>query len=70
MNQRSHTLSSTQVLNLYGAAEPYHGLFDSGKLITVPGTVLPLEDAHVAHEMLGGAPHKGGKIVLSIAAYH
>jgi NADPH:quinone reductase-like Zn-dependent oxidoreductase len=41
-------------------------LFDSGKLVTDVGTVLPLEQAHVAHEMLGGAPHKRGKIVLSI----
>jgi NADPH:quinone reductase-like Zn-dependent oxidoreductase len=43
-------------------------LFDSGKLVTEVGTVLPLEEARVAHEMLGGAPHKRGKIVLSIAA--
>ena len=43
-------------------------LFDSAKLVTDVGTVLPLEDARLAHEMLGGAPHKRGKIVLSIAA--
>src|SRR5207247_6996187 len=43
-------------------------LFDSGKLATDVGTVLPLEQARVAHEMLGGAPHKRGKIVLSVAA--
>jgi NADPH:quinone reductase-like Zn-dependent oxidoreductase len=43
-------------------------LFDSGKLVTNVGTVLPLEDARIAHEMLGGAPHKRGKIVLRIAA--
>src|SRR5580700_7333072 len=43
-------------------------LFDRGKLVTDVGTVLPLEEARVAHEMLGGAPHKRGKIVLSIAA--
>jgi NADPH:quinone reductase-like Zn-dependent oxidoreductase len=43
-------------------------LFDSGKLATDVGTVLPLEEARVAHEMLGGAPHKRGKIVLSMAA--
>jgi NADPH:quinone reductase-like Zn-dependent oxidoreductase len=43
-------------------------LFDSGKLVTNVGTVLPLEEAHIAHEMLGGVPHKRGKIVLSIAA--
>jgi NADPH:quinone reductase-like Zn-dependent oxidoreductase len=43
-------------------------LFDSGKLVTEVGTVLPLEEARRAHEMLGGAPHKRGKIVLSVAA--
>jgi NADPH:quinone reductase-like Zn-dependent oxidoreductase len=42
-------------------------LFDSGKLVADVGTVLPLEEAHIAHEMLEGAPHKRGKIVLSIA---
>jgi len=43
-------------------------LFESATLVTNVGTVLPLEDARVAHEMLGGAPHERGKIVLSIAA--
>lgn len=43
-------------------------LFDSGELHTDVGTVLPLEQARSAHEMLGGAPHKRGKIVLSVAA--
>ena len=43
-------------------------LFDTGKLVPHVGTVLPLEEASIAHEMLGGAPHKHGKIVLSIAA--
>jgi NADPH:quinone reductase-like Zn-dependent oxidoreductase len=42
-------------------------LFDSGKLVTNVGTVLPLEEARIAHEMLGGAPHKRGKIVLRIS---
>jgi len=42
-------------------------LFDSGKLATNVGSVLSLEQARTAHEMLGG-PHKRGKIVLSIAA--
>lgn len=41
-------------------------LFDAGKLVTDVGTVLALEDATRAHEMLGGAPHKRGKIVLSV----
>lgn len=43
-------------------------LFDSRKLVTDVGTVLPLEQAGIAHEMLAGAPHKRGKILLSIAA--
>src|SRR5262245_10724107 len=43
-------------------------LFDSGKLATDVGTVLPLKEVSIAHEMLAGAPHKRGKIVLSIAA--
>jgi NADPH:quinone reductase-like Zn-dependent oxidoreductase len=43
-------------------------LFDSGRLVTDVGTVLPLEEARTAHEMLEGAPHKRGTIVLSIAA--
>lgn len=42
-------------------------LFDAGKLVTEVGTVLPLAEASRAHEMLGGAPHKHGKIVLSVA---
>jgi NADPH:quinone reductase-like Zn-dependent oxidoreductase len=44
------------------------GLFDSGKLFTQVGTVLPLDQARVAHEMLAGARHKRGKIVLKTAA--
>lgn len=41
-------------------------LFDSGKLLTHVGTVLPLAEARTAHEMLAGAPHKRGKIVLKV----
>jgi len=41
-------------------------LIDSGKLKTDVGSVLPLEQAQSAHEMLAGAPHKRGKIVLTI----
>jgi len=41
-------------------------LFDSGRLLTDVGTVLPLKQARVAHEMLEGGPHKRGKIVLSV----
>lgn len=43
-------------------------LFDSGKLVPHVGAVLPLEEARATHEMLAGAPHKPGKIVLTIAA--
>jgi len=39
-------------------------LFDTGELATNVGTVLPLNDIRTAHEMLAGAPHKRGKIVL------
>ncbi len=43
-------------------------LFDSGKLFPQVGSVVPLDQAQVAHEMLAGAPHKRGKIVLEVAA--
>lgn len=42
-------------------------LFDGGRLSPQVGTVLPLESARVAHEMLAGAPHPRGKIVLNVA---
>jgi len=41
-------------------------LLDTGKLSTDVGTVLPLDQVRVAHEMLAGAPHARGKIVLRI----
>jgi NADPH:quinone reductase-like Zn-dependent oxidoreductase len=43
-------------------------LIDGGKLSTDVGTVLPLEQAQAAHEMLAGAPHKRGKIVLTVGS--
>ena len=43
-------------------------LFDRKKLVPQVGTVLPLADAQVAHQMLAGAPHGRGKIVLNVAA--
>jgi NADPH:quinone reductase-like Zn-dependent oxidoreductase len=46
------------------------GLLDRGELVTHVGTVLPFEKARAAHEMLAGAPHKPGKIVLSISDGH
>jgi quercetin dioxygenase-like cupin family protein len=39
---------------------------DRGKLTARVGTVLPLEQARTAHEMLG-APHSRGQIVLNVA---
>jgi NADPH:quinone reductase-like Zn-dependent oxidoreductase len=50
-----------------GRLEKLTDLFDRGKLITRVGTTLPLEQVRVAHAMLGGTPHKKGKILLSIA---
>jgi NADPH:quinone reductase-like Zn-dependent oxidoreductase len=41
-------------------------MFDAGKLKTDVGTVLPLTEARQAHEMLAGAPHARGKIVLRV----
>lgn len=41
-------------------------LLDSRKLVAEVGTVLPLEEVRRAHEMLAGAPHKRGKIVLTM----
>jgi quercetin dioxygenase-like cupin family protein len=40
---------------------------DRGKLTARVGTVLPLEQACTAPEMLGGAPHSRGQIVLNVA---
>lgn len=41
-------------------------LLDSGDIKPNVGVVLPLSQARLAHEMLGGKPHKRGKIVLTI----
>lgn len=43
-------------------------VFDSGKLVPSVGTVLPLSQARTAHDMLAGAPHDRGKIVLQMAS--
>ena len=45
-------------------------MFDSRQLTTEVGTVLPLDEARRAHEMLAGAPHKRGKIVLAMGDIH
>ncbi len=42
------------------------GLFESGVIRAQVGTVLPLDSVITAHEMLGGAPHPRGKIVLDV----
>jgi NADPH:quinone reductase-like Zn-dependent oxidoreductase len=41
-------------------------LFEAGKLSSDVGTVLPLAEVRSAHEMLAGAPHKRGKILLAM----
>lgn len=41
-------------------------LLDNRKLNAEVGTVLPLEEARRAHQMLAGAPHRRGKIVLTM----
>jgi NADPH:quinone reductase-like Zn-dependent oxidoreductase len=41
-------------------------LFERGKISARVGSVLPLAEARRAHEMLAGAPHKPGKIVLQV----
>ncbi|HEY4379798.1 MAG TPA: NADP-dependent oxidoreductase [Acidobacteriaceae bacterium] len=41
-------------------------LLDDGKISTRVGSVLPLSEALLANQMLAGAPHKPGKIVLQV----
>lgn len=43
-------------------------LFDRGELSSQVGTVLPLQEVRAAHQMLAGARHKRGKIVLQATA--
>lgn len=40
---------------------------DSGKVSAQVGSVVPLERVRAAHEMLAGAPHRRGKIILEVA---
>lgn len=40
---------------------------ESGHVIAHVGSVLPLADIRTAHEMLAGAPHRRGKIMLQVA---
>jgi NADPH:quinone reductase-like Zn-dependent oxidoreductase len=41
-------------------------LFDAGRIKARVGSILPLSEARQAQDMLTGAPHKPGKIVLEI----
>ncbi len=43
-------------------------LFERGELVAHVGSVLALEQARTAHEMLAGTAHKPGKVVLKVAA--
>jgi NADPH:quinone reductase-like Zn-dependent oxidoreductase len=43
------------------------GLLESGKVVPNVGSVVPLEQVRKAHEMLAGAPHPRGKIMLDVA---
>jgi len=42
-------------------------LIDAGKLGTEVGEVLWLDEGRQAHQMLEGAPHRRGKIVIKVA---
>ena len=46
------------------------GMIDDRKLTAKVGSVLPLEEARRAHEMLAGAPHKRGKIGRTTHDFH
>jgi NADPH:quinone reductase-like Zn-dependent oxidoreductase len=43
-----------------------NSLFQTGAISTRVGSVLPLSEARQAHEMLAGASHRKGKIVLRV----
>jgi NADPH:quinone reductase-like Zn-dependent oxidoreductase len=43
-------------------------LIEAGDVAPRVGDVLPLSSARLAHEMLAGAPHQPGKIVLAVGA--
>ena len=42
-------------------------MFEAGKIRARVGSVLPLDEARRAHEMLAGAPHERGKIMLRVS---
>jgi NADPH:quinone reductase-like Zn-dependent oxidoreductase len=41
-------------------------LFDDGSIFARTGSILPLAEARAAHDMLAGAAHKPGKIMLRV----
>jgi NADPH:quinone reductase-like Zn-dependent oxidoreductase len=43
------------------------GLLEQGKVIPQVGSVVPLKQVRTAHDMLAGAPHRRGKIMLEVA---
>src|SRR3954468_20452339 len=43
-------------------------LLETGEVRPQVGSVLPLADVRAAHEMLAGAPHQRGKIMLQVAS--
>jgi NADPH:quinone reductase-like Zn-dependent oxidoreductase len=43
-------------------------MLESGKAHPQIGSILPLADVRTAHEMLAGAPHQRGKIMLHVAS--
>jgi NADPH:quinone reductase-like Zn-dependent oxidoreductase len=45
-------------------------LIDAGRLKTQVGEVLWLDEGRQAHEMLEGAPHRRGKIILKTQSAH
>lgn len=47
--------------------ERLNDFFDEGELTARVGSILPLDQAVQAHQLLAGAPHKPGKIILKIA---
>lgn len=40
--------------------------FDDGSISARTGSILPLAEARLAHDMLAGTPHKPGKIMLQV----
>jgi NADPH:quinone reductase-like Zn-dependent oxidoreductase len=43
-------------------------LLETGTVVPQVGSVLPLANVRAAHEMLDGAPHQRGKIMLQVAS--